>query len=118
MLHIEYRNLRTVSRLKLAGQLVAGKTEPLRETMQTLPQSSSVVMDLSDVTLMDAHGLSLLLQLREQAQASGMTFQVVNVKDSLRELFRITRLYSVFQLEHDVELLPETAQDRQTRMAA
>ena len=118
MLNVQHKNLGTVSLLNLAGHVVVGETELLRETMQTLPASSSVILDLSNVTLMDAHGLGLMLQLREQAQASGMSFELMNVGDSLRELFRITRLDSVFQLDHGVEFLPLTAPPRRTRMAA
>jgi anti-sigma B factor antagonist len=118
MLNVKHKNLGTVSLLNLAGQVVVGETELLRETMQTLPPSSSVILDLSNVTVMDAHGLGLMLQLREQAQASGMSFELMNVSDSLREIFRITRLDSVFQLDHGVEFLPLTAPPRRTRMAA
>ncbi|HEY2962686.1 MAG TPA: STAS domain-containing protein [Pyrinomonadaceae bacterium] len=118
MLNVEHKNLGTVSLLNLEGHVVVGETDVLRETMQTLPASSSVILDLSNVTMMDAHGLGVMLQLREQAQANGMSFELMNVGDSLRELFRITRLDSVFQFRRGVEFLPLTAPPRRTRVAA
>jgi anti-anti-sigma factor len=116
MLNVEHKNLGTVSLLNLEGQVVVGETDVLRETMQTLPRSSAVILDLSHVTLLDAHGLGVMLQMREQAEATGASFELMNVGDSLRELFRITRLDSVFQFHTGVEFLPLTAP--RTRIAA
>lgn len=97
MLNVEHKNLGTVSLLNLAGHIVIGETGSLLETMQALPASSTVILDLSHVTLIDAHGLGLMLQLREYAETTGASFELMNVSESLRELFRITRLDSVFQ---------------------
>jgi len=116
MLNVEHKNLGTVSLLNLAGQLVIGETDALRETMQALPASSAVILDLSHVKLIDAHGLGVMLQLREQAEATGASFELMNVSDSLRELFHITRLDSVFQFHNGVEFLSLTAE--RTRVAA
>jgi anti-sigma B factor antagonist len=103
MLNVEQKNLGTISLLNLEGQFVIGETDGLRETMQALPPSSSVVLDLSHVKTIDAHGLGVMLQLREQAEATGASFELMNVSESLRELFRITRLDAVFQFHNGVE---------------
>src|SRR5215510_12700118 len=106
MLNVEHKNLGTVSLLNLEGQMVVGQTDVLRETMQALPASSSVILDLSHVTLVDAHGLGVMLQLREQAQANGMDFELANVSAPLSEILRVTRLDSVFHLTPRIECLP------------
>ena len=118
MLNVEHKNLGTVSLLNLEGQFVIGETETLRDVMQTLPASSSVILDLSHVTLMDAHGLGVMLQLREQAQASGMDFELMNVSEPLREILRVTRLDSVFHVTRGIECLPFVEKSRRARMAA
>ena len=116
MLNVEHKNLGTVSLLNLEGQVVIGNTDVLRETMHTLPASSSVILDLSHVTLVDAHGLGVMLQLREEAQATGASFELMNVSESLRELLHITHLDSVFQFHNGVEFVSLTAE--RTRVAA
>lgn len=117
MLNVEHKNLGTVSLLNLAGHMVIGETDSLRETVQALPASSSIILDLSNVTLIDAHGLGVMLQLREQAQAGGMDFELTNVSEPLREVLHITRLDAVFQIDCEVECLHLTAPAR-TRWAA
>lgn len=118
MLNIERRNQGNVSLLNLEGNVLIGETEPLREIMQTLPATTAVVLDLSRVTLVDAHGLGVLLQLREQAQARGMRLELMNVGHHLRELFRMTHLDVVFQIRSGVEFFPMSKTTSRTRVAA
>jgi anti-sigma B factor antagonist len=118
MLNVQPRHLGTISLLNIEGQFVVGQTDGLREVMQTLPASGSVILDLSRVTRVDAHGLGVMLELREQAQVTGGELKLMNVSDSLRELLRITRLDSVFHLKHRLEFLPPAAISHWTRIAA
>ncbi len=118
MLNVERRNLGTVSLLNLDGNVVIGETGPLHDIVQSLPSTTSVIMDLSRVRMVDAHGLGVLLQLREQSQARGMQLELTNVSDQLRELFRITRLDSVFRIHSGVEFFPLPARRRLSLVAA
>jgi anti-sigma B factor antagonist len=99
MLNIQTKNLGTVAVLSLQGQVVIGQTETLRETVQSLPQTSSVILDLSEVSIIDAHGLGVMLQLRERSQTKGVRFRLINLSRPLREVMRITALDSVFQID-------------------
>jgi len=118
MLNVQSKNIGNVSLLNLDGNVVVGETDNLRDVVQALPSADSVVLDLSRVSLVDAHGLGMLLQLREQAQARDMRFELMNVSNQLRELFRITRLDTVFQIRpaYGFFLLPAPA--RRPRVAA
>ena len=98
MLNVQVKNLDRAAVLSLQGQIVIEQTEVLRDAVQSLPETSSVILDLSRVTLIDAHGLGVMLQLREQSQAKGVRFQLVNVSPPMREIFRITRLDGIFQI--------------------
>ena len=112
MLNVERKNIGNVSLLNLDGNVVIGETDALRDVVETLPPSRSVVLDLSHVTLMDAHGLGVLLHMREQAQARHMDLELMNVGEHLRELFRITHLDGVFHICSGVECFPLPAPAR------
>ena len=103
MLNVKAKNSGRVAVLKLEGQVVIGKTETLREAVESLPQTSSVIVDLSDVSLIDAHGLGVMLQLREESHAKGVSFQLMNVSRRLRQVLQITRLDAVFQINSGAE---------------
>ena len=109
MLNVQSKNLGTVSLLNLEGNFVVGETAGLQDVIQDLPVTRTIVLDLSRVSLVDAHGLGVMLQLREQAQRRHMRFELVNVRDRLRELLRITRLDSVFQIRSEVQFIPVAA---------
>jgi anti-anti-sigma factor len=118
MLNVQRNDLGTVSLLNLDGNVVIGETDTLRDVVETLPSTSSVVLDLSHVTLVDAHGLGVLLHMREQAEARDMHLELMNVGSHLRELFRITHLDAVFHIRCGVEFLQVPASARRPLIAA
>ena len=104
MLNIETKKLGTVAVLGLQGKIVIGQTETLRGAVQSLTQVNSIKLDLSRVSLIDAHGLGVLLQLREQTLAKGARFQLTNAGAALRDIMRLTRLDTVFQISSGVDV--------------
>ena len=117
MLKVHTKNLGAVEVLCLEGQIVAGDTEVLRGTVQARA-TSDVVLDLANVGIVDAHGLGVLLQLREQTVARGGHFELMNVSQPLYRIFEITRLNTVFDINSGVEVFPSFAFAQQVRVAA
>ena len=107
MLNVTIKNVGKLAVLKLEGQVIVGKTEQLRNAVQSLPETKSLLLDLSRVTIIDAHGLGVILQLREKRHAKGASFQLINVSRQLREVLRITRLDSVFGIDSGVEYMAQ-----------
>ena len=107
MLKVHAKRLDSVEVLCLEGQIANGNTETLRSAVQLGSDASEIILDLSNVTLVDAHGLGVLLQLREQILASGIHFELINVNASLLRVFEITRLNTVFEINCGVEFLPK-----------
>ena len=114
MLNVQTKKLGTLTVLSVQGKVVIGHTEVLSEAVRSLTQMKSLILDLSHVTLIDAHGLGVLLQLREQAQAKGIRIQLTNVSRPVRRIMQIARLDTVFQIGSGIELAPA----QQTQLAA
>jgi len=93
--------------LCLEGRIAIGDTETLRTAVQLASEAGDIILDLSNVTLVDAHGLGVLLQLREQALAIGIQFELINVNESLSKVFEITRLNTVFEINSGVQFVPQ-----------
>ena len=102
MLKVHTKNSNSVEILCLEGQIINGDTEALRSAVELAPDASEIILDFSNVTLVDAHGLGVLLQLREQALASGIRFELINVSENLSRVFAITRLNTVFEIHPSV----------------
>jgi len=110
MLKVHARNLGNVAFLCMQGQIVTGETETLRKAvhLQSEAQSSviAVVLDLARVSMVDAGGLSAMLELREQVQSKGIGFKLMNVSKQIGRVLEITRLDSVFEMTSGVEFFP------------
>ena len=108
MLKIHAKKLDGIQVLCLEGRIVNGETEMLRNLVQVASDDTrEIILDLSEVGVVDAHGLGVLLQLREQTLARGIHFELRNVSKPLFRLFEITRLNTVFDINSDVPYLPE-----------
>ena len=106
MLKVHAKKLDAVEVLCLEGQIINGNTGVLRRAVDLASDASDVVLDLSNVSVVDAHGLGVLLQLREQTLANGIHFELRNASKSLYRLFEITRLDTVFEITPRVEFSP------------
>jgi anti-sigma B factor antagonist len=113
MLKITARNLGTVAVISLQGQIVTGETEILRNAVGCLSEKSAVVLDLARVTTVDAHGLGVMLELREQAGSKGMRFELMNVGKQLSRVLEITRLDSVFRIISRIDFFPAVSRRQQ-----
>jgi anti-anti-sigma factor len=117
MLKVHAKNLGTVAVLCLQGQIVNGETEILRNAVHSLSEVSAVILDLARVTTVDAGGLGVMLELREQVQSKGIRFELMNVTKWVSRVLEVTRLDSVFQITSGVEFFPTVSSSRQASVA-
>ena len=103
MLKVHAKKSDAVTVLYLEGQIINGNTEALRGAAQP---ASDIILNLSKVTILDAHGLGVLLELREQALAKGAHFELINVSKRLYRIFEITRLHTVFDIRSTFHFFP------------
>jgi anti-anti-sigma factor len=112
MLKVHAKKLGTVAILCLQGRIVRGETAALRNAVQAQSSVGTVILDLTRVTAIDAGGLGVMLQLREQAQEKGIDLKLMNVTKLVNRLLEITRLNSVFQVTSGAEVLSTVSRDR------
>ena len=98
MLKVHTRRLGGVTVLCLQGQIVTGETSTLRDAVLSQSEASVVVLDLARVSRIDAGGLGLLLELREQTLSRHIEFRLMNVTTLVRRVLEVARLASVFEI--------------------
>lgn len=118
MLKVHAKRLDAVEVLSLEGQIVTGNTEILRNVAQLADDTTDLILDLSNVATVDAHGLGVLLQLREQTLAKGIHLELRNVRQPLYRIFEITRLNTVFGIDSAIEFVPEFTYAQRMPVAA
>ena len=118
MLKVHAKDLGTVAVLCLQGQIVNGETEILHSVVHSLSDVGAVILDLARVTTVDAHGLGVMLELREHAEAKGIRFELMNVSKWVSWVLEVSRLHSVFQITAGVEFFPTVSRDQRVSVAA
>jgi anti-anti-sigma factor len=112
MLKVNAKEMGTVAILCLQGQIVRGETEILGNAVQSLPEVSAVILDLTRVTTVDAGGLGAMLELRAQAESKGIRFELMNANKWVSKVLEVTRLNSVFKITSGVEFFPAASRIR------
>jgi len=101
----------------MQGQIINGETEILRQAVRSQSDVRTVVLDLAQVSTVDAGGLGAMLELRAQVQAKGIGFKLMNVSRLVSRVLAITRLDSVFEITSGVEFFPAVSRRRSGSMA-
>jgi anti-anti-sigma factor len=118
MLKVHEKNLGNVAILCVQGRIVNGETEILRKAVRSLSDVSAVILDLARVTAVDAGGLGVMLELRQQAELKGIRFELMNVTQWVRRVLEVTRLDSVFQITSAIEFFPAVSRGRRASVLA
>lgn len=117
MLKVHARRFGTVAVVGLEGQIVNGQTEILRNVVQSLTNVSAIKLDLARIATIDAGGLGVMLELREQADKKGIRFELMNLSQQIRRVFEITRLDTVFRITSALELFPPVTRSSRSPVA-
>jgi len=96
----------------MQGQIVNGGTETLRRAVHSQSDVSTIVLDLAQVSTVDAGGLGVMLELREQVQSNGIGFKLMNVSKPVSRVLEVTHLDSVFEVTSGVEFFPAVSRRR------
>lgn len=118
MLKAHAKKLDAIEVFSLEGKIVNGDADILRSAVQSASNTRDIILDLANVNVVDAHGLGVLLELREQTLAKGINFELINVRKSLYRIFEITRLNAVFDISPDVRFSPEVTYSQRMPVAA
>jgi len=85
--------------VQCTGQLTAGLTGVLRDEVKRLiPQAKKIVLDLTGLSKMDSMGLGTIVGLFVSAKASGCTLILINLSPRVRDLFRVTNVWSILEV--------------------
>ena len=106
MLNIQIERLGRVTVFYVAGKIVRGQTNVLRNAVLTETDANVVVLDLAHVNTIDAGGLGLLLELRQHSYSKGTEFRLSHVTRLVKKILEITKLDSVFELSSSHETPP------------
>lgn len=97
--HINTEQIGDVAVLQCAGRMVRAQAlSLLNDAMTRLSQLRMIVLDLSEVELVDASGLGMLVSSHNWAYAKGIQLKLVNPSKLVRQMLELTGLASVLDV--------------------
>jgi anti-anti-sigma factor len=97
--HIKSEQSNDVAVLQCAGRIVRGEAiHFLKEAVISLRKPRVIVVDLTDVTMLDGGGLGMLVFLHRWTRDRGIQLKLVNPSAFVREMLDRTRLTCVFNI--------------------
>ena len=98
MLSLTIHNLGDVTVFRCAGRITADDVNVLRNAVLTQPHIRIAVLDLAEISAVDAAGLGTLAYLKKWAKTSGTKLKLMNLMPSVEEVLDLTKLKSAFEL--------------------
>ena len=98
MLKIHMTKFGNVALLSVEGKIVCGETDALRNAVLTQADVNVVLLNLARVNTIDAGGLGVMLELREETESKGIEFRLQHVTQLVRRILEITKLDTVFKM--------------------
>jgi anti-sigma B factor antagonist len=97
--YVNMKQTGDVAVLQCAGRMVRAQAlSLLKDAVTSLSQLRVVVLDLSEVEILDAGGLGVLVSLHNWACVNGIQLKLVNPSKPLRQMLELTRLTSVLHI--------------------
>jgi anti-anti-sigma factor len=105
MLTLRIQKLGDATVIRCAGRMVIPYAEVLRNAVLRQHRIRTLVLDLADVTAVDAAGLGTLASLRAWAKETRTALKLMNVTPKVEKLLELTNLKSAFEVCSGREML-------------
>jgi anti-sigma B factor antagonist len=102
-MNLEHHTQDGVDIVKLPERLLMADAANARTLLKDIigQGSGKLVLDLTDTTFMDSSGLAVLVSSLQAARKKSGDVYLVNMSSTVRALFELTRLHTVFQIFDD-----------------
>jgi anti-anti-sigma factor len=97
MLKVEIQSAPSMARILCSGRIVLGVEAETLRCMAASRTEPGVVIDLRQVSAMDAAGLGLLVELYCRAQEQAASLTVANLSPLVGRIMALTRLDAILQ---------------------
>ena len=105
MFEVSIQNLGNVTIFHCKGRLTFGDEDTLLNAVSSEQSLHLAVLDLAEVSTVDAAGLGMLVSLRKWGRSRGLALKLMNLAPWLEDLLELTNLKSAFEMCSVPEML-------------
>lgn len=86
--------------VKLIGDLDVYSEDDFKSFIdEEIDTNKDLIIDLSDLEYLDSTGLGMFMIIYKMQESNGKSVKVVNAKENIKKLFKITDLTELFDME-------------------
>lgn len=85
--------------VELKGDLDIYSEEEFKKVIEDLDHNKDIIFDLKDLEYLDSTGLGMFMTVYNAQKESGKSVKIINAKDNIAKLFKITDLTGLFDME-------------------
>ena len=98
MLSFTIHDLGEIAVFECKGRLTVECAQALRQAVLLQPQVTEIVLDLKELSDVDAAGLGALASMRNWAQSTGKKFKLMNLTPRVEKVLELAGLGSAFAI--------------------
>ena len=109
MIDIKTKNQGDVAIVEIEGEVDLYSSPNLRSVLLDLTKSknSAILVNLLNVKYMDSSGVATLVEALQQVGKYGGKLKIANLRNSVKDVFELSRLDKVFDIYESVEAAAE-----------
>ena len=89
-----------IQTVKLVGDLDVYSEEDFKEFIEEkIDANKDLVFDLEDLDYLDSTGLGMFMLIYNKQKENGKSVKIINTKENIKKLFKITDLTALFDME-------------------
>ena len=89
-----------IQTVKLVGDLDVYSEEDFKEFIEEkIDANKDLVFDLQDLDYLDSTGLGMFMLIYNKQKENGKSVKIINTKENIKKLFKITDLSDLFDME-------------------
>jgi anti-anti-sigma factor len=105
MLSLNIHNLGDVAVLQCKGRITANEGPRLRQAVLSQSPLRVAVIDLAEISAIDAAGVGMLLSLRAWASDTNTALKLMNLTPLVEEVLQVSKLRSAFEICSVAEMI-------------
>ena len=99
------REVGQITMVDLSGRIALGEGSALlRKTIRDLLEGgrTNIILNLGDINYIDSSGIGELMTTYTSVKNQGGELKLLNLHKNVRNLLQVTRLYTVFDVQEDL----------------
>jgi anti-anti-sigma factor len=98
MLSLTIQKVNDLTVFRCVGRITSDDVDGLRKAFLGQPDMRIAVLDLAEITVVDAAGLGVIVSLRQWAKTTGRQLKLMNLRPRVAKLFELTNLTPEFEV--------------------